>query len=177
MKLIPATAMSLAALALLTACGQKTNGAAASGNAAASGGDAAAPAAASGPDTEIKISDIPTPRAGLWKHLEVVDGKSETRTLCHKGSLPEMPKKPRDCQEFTLKKTFLGGYKMDMKCVSPESTIEAHATITGDFQSHVVGDSTMTMTGKGIPPQMIKTHIEDTWVGPCAPGQETEEGN
>ena len=168
MKLLPAAAMTLAACTLLTACGQKAGGNAASGG----GGSSAAGGAASGPDVDIKMSDLPHPRAGLWKlSMDDGDGKPTTMTTCHSGKVPEMPKMPAGCNQFSIKKTFLGAYVMDMDCKTPDFSMSAHSTITGDFQTHVVGDGVMTMSGKGMPAKTIKTHTEETWVGPCAPGQ------
>ena len=174
MRLLPAATLTLAAFALLAACSPKGGGNAASGGSAASGGGAAA----SGPDVEVKMSDLPHPRAGLWKIvIDDGDGKPTTLTTCHSGKQPEMPKMPAGCSQFSIKRTFLGTYVMDMNCVTPQFSMTSHATASGDFQSHVVGDGVMTMSGKGIPAKTIKSHTEETWVGPCAPGQTPDDAS
>ncbi len=163
MKLLPTATLTLAAFALLTACGPKGGG-----NAVSGGG-----AAASGPDVTVNMSDLPKPRAGLWKiTMDNGDGKPSTMTTCHSGKTPEIPKMPAGCSQLSIKKTFLGAYVMDMSCDMQGLRMTSHSNVTGDFQGHVVGDSTTTMAMGGKPPQTIKMHTEETWVGPCAPGQE-----
>jgi hypothetical protein len=165
-KLLPAAALTLAAITLLTACGQKAGGNAAAGGSPAAGG------ATSGPDVDIQMADLPKPRAGLWKvTMDNGDGKPDTNTVCRSGKQPTMPKMPAGCSKFTIKRTFLGAYVMDMDCKTPDFSMTAHSTVTGDFQTHASGDSNMTMTMAGKPTQTIKMHTEETWVGPCAPGQ------
>jgi hypothetical protein len=167
-KTFPAVALTIASLALLTACGQKGGG----GNAAAPGTAQSGGAAASGPDVEIKMSDLPHPRAGLWKIVtDDGDGKPATMSICRSGKMPEMPKMPAGCSKFVIKKTFLGAYVVDMDCKTPNFSMTAHSTVTGDFQTHAAGDSDMTMQIKGQPAKTMKMHMEETWSGPCAPGQ------
>ena len=62
MKPLPAAVLTLSALSLLTACGPKGGG-----NAASNGATSSSGGATSGPDVELKMSDLPRPRAGLWK--------------------------------------------------------------------------------------------------------------
>jgi hypothetical protein len=165
MKLTPnAAAIALATLSLLAACGPK-----AGGNATAAGG---APAAGGGPDVEVNLSDMPRQRAGLWQTvLDDGDGKPATTTTCASGKAHAMPKSPPGCTQFTIKRTFLGAYVVDMNCATPDYTMVAHSTMTGDMQTHMSADTTMTMSMKQSPPRTSKMHIEATYVGPCAPGQ------
>jgi hypothetical protein len=163
MKLTP-TVAAFAALALLAACGPK-----AGGNATAAGGS---PAAASGADVQVNFADLPHQRAGLWKTvLDDGDGKPAEMNNCVSGKLPVMPKLPAGCSQFSIKKTFLGAYVMDMNCKMPDVTMVTHSEVTGDFQSHVSADMTMTMSTNGMPPKTTKMHNESTYLGPCAPGQ------
>ena len=90
-------------------------------------------------------------------------------------ALLEMPDAVAGCSQLSMKRTFLGAYVMDMNCVTPQFSMTSHTTVTGDFQSHVVGDGTMSMSGKGMPARSMKTHTEETWVGPCAPGQKPDD--
>ena len=176
MKLTPAAAvapiaLALAALSLLAACGPK-----AGGNATAAGGAPAAGAPASGPDVEVNLSDLPHQRAGLWKTvLDDGDGKPADMTSCVSGKIPAMPKMPPGCSQFTIKKTFLGAYVMDMNCTTPDFTMVAHSVATGDFQSHMSADMTMTMSSKQMPSRTTKMHTDATYVGPCAPGQKFDD--
>ncbi|HWE47401.1 MAG TPA: DUF3617 family protein [Caulobacteraceae bacterium] len=172
MKLLPAAAMTFAALSLLAACSPKGGGNAASGGA----GSPAAGGATSGPDVEVKMSDFPRPRAGLWKIvMDSGEGKPNTFTSCHSGKQPEIPKMPKGCDQLSIKRKFLGGYVMDMACKTPEYSMNMHATVTGDFQTHASGDSVTTMSMGGKPPQTMKMHTDETWVGPCAPGQKPDD--
>jgi hypothetical protein len=170
MRLTFVSVATLATFALLAAC--SPNG---GGNTTASGA-AAAGAPASGPDVQINIADMPRQRAGLWKTvLDDGDGKPDTSTNCMSGNVPAIPKMPAECKQFTLKKTFLGAYVMDMSCATPEYSMTAHAVVSGDPQSHLVGDSTMTMSTKDQPTKSMKMHTDATWVGPCAPGQKPDD--
>ena len=167
MKLTPTAAAALAALLLLTACGPKGGGA----STAASGAPAAS-APASGPDVQVDLANMPHQRPGLWKSvLDDGDGKPDESTSCKSGKIPAIPKMPAGCSQFTIKRTFLGAYVMDMSCKTPDFTMVAHSVATGDFQTHMTGDSTMTMSTKQMATRTIKMHTEETWLGPCAPGQ------
>jgi hypothetical protein len=172
MKMTTASAVALATLALLGACGPKGGGA--SNGAAAGGAPAATPA--SGPDVQVDISSMPRQRAGLWKTvLDNGDGKPDTETMCMSGKAPALPKMPKGCNQLSLKRTFMGAYVMDMNCATPDYTMVMHAVVTGDLQTHMSGDSTMTMTMKQSPPRTMKMHTDATWVGPCAPGQKPDD--
>jgi hypothetical protein len=161
------TALAIAGVCLLAACSPKPSGQAASGSVSAPGG-----AAASGPDQVINFSDLPHPRAGLWQMVQDDgDGKPSTDTTCLSGKTPTV-KMPKDCSQFTIKRTFLGAYVMDMNCASPDFTMVSHAEMTGDFQSKMSSNMTMTITTKAHPAaQTTKMHGEYSYVGPCAPGQ------
>ena len=171
MKRISASGVAL--LALLTACSPK------GGGAGAAGGGAPPPGApASGPDVPVDLANMPHQRAGLWKTvIDNGDGKPQALTSCVSGKAPAVPKMPAGCSQFTLKRSFLGAYVMDMNCTTPNVTMVAHATATGDFQTHMSGDSTMTMSGKQMPARTIKMHTEATWQGPCAPGQKPDDAD
>jgi hypothetical protein len=178
MKMTTASAVALAALALLGACGPKGGGSAAANGAAAAGGAPGAAAPASGPDVAVDIANMPHQRAGLWKTVrDDGDGKPDTSTSCLSGNAPAVPKMPAECKQFSLKRTFLGAYVMDMNCATSEYSMTAHAEVSGDFQSHMVGDSTMNMTMKGMAPRTIKMHNDSTWIGPCAPGQQPDDAS
>ncbi|MFI4936315.1 MAG: DUF3617 domain-containing protein [Caulobacterales bacterium] len=159
-------ALAMAGLCLVTACGPKGGNTAAAGGAAVTGG-----APASGPDQVVNFSDLPHPRAGLWQEtLDNGDGKPATTTSCLSGKTPSV-KMPKDCSQFTIKRTFLGAYLIDMNCAMPEFTMVSHAEATGDFQTSMSSDMTMTMTPKGQAPRTTKMHVESHFIGPCAPGQ------
>jgi hypothetical protein len=183
MKLTPTAAvapvaLALAALSLLVACGPKAGGNAAAAGGAPGAGAPAAGAPASGPDVEVNFADLPHQRAGLWKTvIDDGDGKPADMTSCVSGKLPAMPKMPAGCSQFTIKKTFLGAYVMDMNCATPDFTMVAHSVATGDFQSHMSADMTMTMSGKQMPSRTSKMHSEATYVGPCAPGQKFDDAD
>jgi hypothetical protein len=166
MKLTLATTTAIAAFALLAACSPKGG----AGSTASGAGAAGAPP--SGPDVSVDIANMPHQRAGLWKTtLDDGDGKPDVSTSCMSGNAPAVPKMPDGCKQFSIKKTFLGAYVMDMSCTTPEYTMTAHATVTGDVQSHLVGDSTMTMTMKDQPAKTMKMHTDATWIGACPPGE------
>jgi hypothetical protein len=167
MRLTPIAA-ALAGLSLLAACGPKGGG-----NATAAGG-----APASGPDVQVNLSDLPHQQPGLWKTvIDDGDGKPATMTSCLSGKTPAMPKMPAGCSQFTIKKTFLGAYVMDMNCATPEFTMVAHSVATGDFQTHMSADMTMTMSSKQMPSRTTKMHSDASYVGPCAPGQKFDDAD
>jgi Protein of unknown function (DUF3617) len=168
MKMTTASAVALATLALLGACGPKGGAA----NGAAAGGAPGAAAPTSGPDVQVDPSSMPRQRGGLWKTvLDNGDGKPDTSTNCMSGKVPAIPKMPEGCKQLSVKRTFLGAYVMDMSCATPAYSAVMHAVVSGDFQTHMTGDSTMTMTMSQQPPRVMKMHTDATWVGPCAPGQ------
>ena len=173
MKLMSASVAALATLALVTACGPKGG----SGSTAASGAPTAG-APASGPDVQVDLANMPHQRAGLWKNvIDDGDGKPDTETSCLSGNAPAIPKIPTGCKQFSIKRTFLGAYVVDMSCATADYTMVMHAVATGDFQTHVSGDSTMTMSTKQMPTRTIQMHTEATWLGPCPPGQQPDDGN
>jgi hypothetical protein len=156
---------ALAAMSLLAACGPKG-----AGNAATGG------TPASGPDVSINIADLPHPKAGLWQSvIDDGDGKPMTTTTCFSGKTPTMPKMPPGCSQFSIKRTFLGHFVMDMNCATPEFTMVMHSEATGDFQNNMASDATMTMSSKQMGPRTSKMHTEAHYVGPCPPGQQPED--
>lgn len=165
MKLMSACAMAL----LLAACSPKGGGA----GAGASGFPAPGAPAAAGPEVPVDLANMPRQRAGLWKSvLDEGDGKPVTSTTCLSGHAPAVPKMPAGCGPFTIKRTIMGAYVMDLSCATAAYTMVMHQVASGDFQTHVSGDSTMTMSGKqGTASRTMKMHNDMTWVGPCAPGQ------
>ncbi len=167
------TAIAIAGLCLLAACGPKPGGNAAAGSASAGG--AAGGATAGGPDQVLNFSDLPHPKAGLWQEtMDDGDGKPSNETMCLSGKVPNV-KMPKGCSQFTLKRTFMGAIVMDMNCAEPEFTMVSHGQITGDMQSQMSSDMTMTMTMKGQPARTTKMHTEAHYLGPCAPGQKPDD--
>ena len=164
-----ASLIAVAGFCLLAACGAKPGGnAAAGGGGPAGSGGAPAP---SGPDQVLNLSDLPHPRAGQWQETsDDGDGKPTTQTVCLSGAVPSV-KIPPSCSQYSLKRTILGAYVMDMTCAEPQFTLVSHTQMTGDFQSSMVGDMTMTITVPGQAPQTTKTHSDSRYLGPCAPGQ------
>jgi hypothetical protein len=166
MKLTPTAAVALAALSLVAACGPKGGG-----NATASGGGPGA-SGASGPDVQINLADLPRPKAGLWQNvIDNGDGKPDTTTSCLSGKAPAMPKMPAGCSQFSIKRTFLGHVVMDMNCTTPQFTMVMHSEATGDFQSNMSSDATMTMSTPQMAAKTSKLHTEAHYLGPCPPGQ------
>ncbi len=117
---------------------------------------------------------MPRQRAGLWKLvIDQGDGKPVTSTTCLSGERRRPSRKCRPAAgAFTIKRTFMGAYVMDLSCATATYTMVMHQVASGDFQSHVAGDSTMTMSGKeGSASRTMKMHSDMTWVGACAAGQ------
>jgi hypothetical protein len=148
------------------------------GTSSAGGGEAAK--AGGGPDTVITEADLPRIKAGKWQKVETgEDGKSETSSYCESGKAIQMHKPDKaQCAKFEIKRTFLGGIVMDMQCGDPaQYVMSAHATASGDFNSHVTSDSTMTLTVPGKPATTTKIHTEMTYLGACDPGEKPENGD
>lgn len=163
------TAVTITAICLLSGCGPQTGGP------SALRAPAGAPPAASGPDQFINASDLPRPRAGLWRNTtDDGDGKPSTDTTCYSGK-PLAMKMPTHCSQFTIKRKFLGGIVMDMTCASPRITMVSHSEVNGDFQTKMASDMTMTMTMAGQPPRTTKIHNEATYVGACPAGQKPDD--
>ena len=166
MKPTPIAAATIAVLTLLAACGPK-----AGGNATASGG-----APATGPDVPISLADLPRQKAGIWQTtLDDGDGKPATMTHCLSGKVPAMPKLPPGCSQMSIKRTILGAYVIDMSCTTPEYSMAMHSVVTGDFNSNVSSDGTMTTSTKQTAPTTSKMHTVAHYVGPCAPGQKPDD--
>jgi hypothetical protein len=161
-------AAAIAGLSLLAACGPKGGG-----NQA--GGAPGAPAA-TGPDVPITMADLPRPKAGLWQStIDDGDGKPASTTSCYSGKQPDLGKMPQTCQTMTFKRTILGAIVIDMACANPDFSLTMHSVATGDFQSAMSSDATMSMTMKGQPPKVSKMHTEAHWVGPCPPGMKPDD--
>ena len=175
MKLIPFTATALVAVGLLAACSPKAGG---NATAAAGGAPGAAAAPTSGPDVQITLADLPHPKAGLWQNvIDDGDGKPDTITSCLSGKTPSMPKMPPGCSQFSIKRTFLGHLVMDMNCTTPQFSMVMHSEASGDFQTNMSSDATMTMSGKSVGTRTTKMHTEAHYVGPCAPGQKPDDAD
>jgi hypothetical protein len=173
LRLVGLAAVSVSLIAL-GACSK--GGGASSGQAAAGGGGGAA-SPASGPDTVITEADLPRMKAGKWQKVESGEGdKPSTDTYCESGKPIQMQRgNPKECSKFEIKKTFLGGIVMNMTCSTPQYSMTAHATASGDFNSHWSGDVEMTMTAAGKPPMTTRFHTESTYLGPCDPGQKPDD--
>jgi Protein of unknown function (DUF3617) len=172
MKLIPIAAAALAALSFLAACSPKAGNA----TAAAGGAPGAAAAPNSGPDVQITLADLPRPKAGLWQNvIDNGEGKPDTLTSCLSGKTPTMPKMPPGCSQFSIKRTFLGHLVMDVNCATPQYSMVMHSEASGDFQTNMSSDATMTMSSKQMGTHTTKMHTEAHYVGPCAPGQKPDD--
>jgi hypothetical protein len=172
---ISRTAVVIAGLCVLAACGPKPGGNAAAGgaaNSAAGGGGASTTASAGGDGGQtVDFSALPHPRGGLWQEtLDDGDGKPSVTTSCLSGKTPVM-KVPKDCSQFTFKKTLLGAYVMDMACTMDGGSMSAHAEMNGDFQNAMTSDMTMNINITGQPARVMKMHTDLKYLGPCAPGQ------
>jgi hypothetical protein len=162
-------AVSLLALAACSKGGDTKSAA----GAAASGGAPAAASPATGPDTAITEADLPHIKAGKWQKVETDEtGKTETSTYCESGKPIRMAKPPKEqCARYELKRTFLGGLVMDMQCGDPKQyQMTAHASASGDFNSHMVTDLDMKVEVPGRPPVVSKIHTDATYVGACDAG-------
>jgi len=167
----PATAIGLAALCLVAACGK-------SGANSGAGGSPPATAAApsSGPDTPLAYADLPHPRAGLWQTTtDNGDGHPDTSTTCLSGQAPAMAKMPDGCAQPSIKRTFTGQIVIDASCKTPHFSMTGHSVSSGDFQNHVSTDSETSMTMGSQPTRSSKIHIDSRWIGPCPPGQKPDD--
>ncbi|MGA0599774.1 DUF3617 domain-containing protein [Caulobacter sp. KR2-114] len=170
---LAAVSVSLIALGACSKGGASSGASQAAGG--GSGGGAASPA--SGPDTVITEADLPRLKAGKWQKVETGDdGKSSTDTYCESGRQLQMKRADlKSCSQFEIKRTFLGGIVMNMTCGNPQYTMTAHATASGDFNSHMTSDVQMTMAVQGKPPVVTKVHTEATYLGPCDAGQKPDD--
>ena len=164
-------ALAVVSLCLVAACGPNADR-----NKAAGGPATSAAAPTSGPDQVINVSDLPHLKGGLWQMaLNNGAGRPATSTSCLSGKTSAM-KMPKECAQFTIKRTFLGAIVMDMSCATPDYTMVMHMEGTGDFQRSMASDTTMTMTMKGQPaPRVTKTHVDAHYIGPCSPGQKPDD--
>ena len=172
----PATlALAAASLCILANCGPKGGQTASQAGPAASAPVAAA--AQGGADQVIDFSALPRPRAGLWQTVtDTGDGQPETTTSCFSGKMPNI-KMPATCSKVSFKRTFTGAIVSDMDCGSPGGAYHmiSHSVGTGDFQSTWASDGVLTLEMRGRPPQVVKTHAEAKYLGPCAPGQKPDD--
>jgi hypothetical protein len=172
----PATlVLAAASLCLVAGCGPKS-GQTASPAGAAAPASGAAPAQG-GPDTVLDFSALPHPRAGLWQTVtDTGDGQPETTTSCFSGKMPNI-KMPASCSKVSFKRTFTGAIVSDMDCGSPGGAyhMTSHSVGTGDFQSTWASDGVLTLEMRGRPPQVVKTHAEAKYLGPCPPGQKPDD--
>jgi hypothetical protein len=166
------TAVVIAGLCVLAACGPKPGGnATAAGATNSAGGGGPAAATGGGGDQVVNLSDLPRPRGGLWQEtLDNGDGHPSVTTTCFSGQAPVMTI-PKDCSQFTFKHTLLGAYVMDMACTMDGGSMSAHSEMHGDFQNSMSSDMTMNINMTGQPARVMKMHTDLKYTGPCAPGQ------
>ncbi len=126
----------------------------------------------------ITEADLPNLKAGKWQKVES-DGvsKAETSTYCEAGKPLRMAKPAKEqCAKFEIKRTFLGGIVMDMQCGDPgKYEITAHASASGDFNSHMTSDTTMSVNVPGQAPVTTKVHTDATYLGPCDAGEKASD--
>jgi hypothetical protein len=170
MQLTP-TAVALAVVSLLAACGPDGGG-----NATPAAAPTAGAAPTSGPDVQVNIADLPRFKGGLWRNvIDTGDGKPITIINCLSGKATAMPHLPPCFKQFSIKRTFQGAYVIDSTCESSMFTMVAHTVLTGDFETHVSSDAATTTTTRQAAPEVSQTHTRASYLGPCAPGQKPED--
>jgi phosphate-selective porin len=157
------------AAGLLAACSQSSNTASSSQAAAAS----AAPA--SGADTVISENDLPHPKGGEWAMSMMVNGApAVTHNVCETGeriNIKPSQQLSKNCSQFSIKRTLLGGLVVDMACTGPMNmAMTVHSEVKGDFNENYVSDTTSSVTMQGQPARSFTTHTEAHYVGPCTSG-------
>ena len=161
--------LALAAV-MLAACSAKPPGA---GGAASSSSTAAASSSSSedklGP--EIPASEIPAVRAGYWESTDTEPGqKPHVERTCESGKRQSFSL-GKECAHLSAHRTLLGAFVMDAACGSGPTGMAMHVEVRGDFQnSYTVDAITKLKLGKDQPEQVMTTHSEGRYLGPCPAG-------
>lgn len=136
--------------------------------------------------SQPRAEDFPVRKAGLWESTmrsgkdtkepvpikQCVDAKTDTGLL---GMVSGM------C-DLKWKRAGDDRIEADTTCKVGSVTSSGKAVITGDFNTSIRAESTMTTSGAGsvampggraidIPPVTQTIVVESKWIGPCEPGQ------
>jgi hypothetical protein len=162
-------AISLAFLAMTSACA-KHGGA----NTAASNTGAGSPAAASAPAAPgqpitIPEADLPHPQAGLWQVTTSVNGgPPHVERNCNKGETDIRPPRMNRaaCPKLDVARMAGGGYTLDADCAERGVSAKAHVAISGNFHTTFASDSEITTNFRGRT-MTTRSHTESHYIGPC----------
>ena len=125
----------------------------------------------------------PSRKAGLWRmKISMSEGPGITLNgemcLDAKSDTPDtfmanpQSRLARDCDKGEFKPAPGGGFAFSSRCTFSGRTVTTQGLIKGDFQkTYSVDVTSRTDPPIAGAPGEIKTRMEATWVGPCAPGQ------
>ncbi|HET7884784.1 MAG TPA: DUF3617 family protein [Bradyrhizobium sp.] len=120
-------------------------------------------------------ADAPARKPGLWEVKTTIEGQGRAVTVqqCIDAATDQMlqssagPFSAPLCPTREVTKSD-GGMTIDTHCTIGGKAADAHAVVSGSFDSAY----TMTVTAEGgvLPP--VKMTMEAKWLGACAAGQE-----
>lgn len=95
---------------------------------------------------------------------------------CHSGKTSGF-EAPKDCVRMSFTRTPTGQIVADMDCASArgDGRMTMHSVTSGDFQTSMVSDGTLTLQAEGKPARVFKTHTEAKYLGPCPAGMEPDD--
>jgi hypothetical protein len=123
---------------------------------------------------QVEAADAPARKPGLWEVKTTIEGQGRTVTVqqCIDAATDQMlqssagPFSVPTCSGREVKPSE-GGMTIDSRCSFNGKAANAHAVVTGSFDSAY----TMTVTAEGSELPAVKMAMEGTWLGVCAAGQ------
>jgi hypothetical protein len=124
-------------------------------------------------DTPIAESDVPRLKAGLWRHVLVIDGKSGSADECD-AARPLIAPAQGDCSNLSIVKTAMGDILLESRCEVQSVTTSLRASYKGDFELAFTSDVVGTVREPGRDPDPITGHESYRYLGPCPAAMNTE---
>jgi hypothetical protein len=128
------------------------------------------------PATGTPISDLNTlhVKAGLWRHMMVIDGRQGSGDECNAGR-PLIPPRPADCSKYDAVRAQGGNIQFESVCRSESVTTTQRSSYTGDLNSAFANDVVVDVEEPGQIANRITGHETYKYLGPC-PAEMRPEG-
>jgi hypothetical protein len=135
---------------------------------------AACPQSRAAPATETPIDgNMPHVKAGLWRHMMVIDGRQDSGNECDAGRRL-IPSRPGDCSKYDAVRTADGKIQFESVCTSGSVITTVRSSYDGDFNSAFADDAVIDVERQGQASDRITGHETYKYLGSCPTGMRPE---
>jgi len=121
----------------------------------------------------IANSNVPRLKAGLWRHLMTIDGRSGSGEECD-AARSIIPPRQEQCLRFSVSRTANGRILLESICKSGDFTITSRALYEGDFSSAFMSNVTGVIEKPSGDLDHFAGHESYRYLGPCPATMEPE---